>query len=625
MWRLSRMMEWAWLQKSRLDWNMKGDRNTRFFHVMATSRKNRNALNSIIVGDRVIEEPIAVKDEVWSHFRKQFSEELRHRPVIGGDFKNVRHSDSFHMLESEFSAEEVWEAIKHYFHERGSLANGLNSSFITLIPKKVNATNLNEYRPISLIGSAYKILTKVLASRLKKGNASYDSLLFCDAECSKVLNLKRILRCFEIASGLKINYHKSMVCGFGISASVLSEFASMLNCKSKSMPLKYLGLPLGACPHRKLSWKPVIEKIKLRLAGWKRRFLFYACRLTLIKGVLSSLPVYYLSLFKIPEGIAKEIEQLQASFLWSGSELKRKVHLVKWEEWRFANEETALWKKVICSKYKVEGGKWLPDPQAASRCSKIWGDILVVAIQRTNLLQFYVTNLQIKVGNGCRVCFWHDCWIGTVSLKELFPRLFRLSNDKDGSFRAYAVKRGNSDNWVFSFRRALFQWEQDELNTFNQSIRVNLLLNLNLHALDKAVWLATKPGQSFVSTLYKQTDLQHDFAWEESCNALSVNSTSGLILQHFRSYFASGIVADLVWICVGLVLLLYCASLLVLDCCFALVAADSAMLDVKLENNDYAAVKRMYYGLFAYCWMWNGLYLFNLSKQEEKVRVTTEF
>ena len=31
MWTLSRMIEWAWLQKSRLDWNLKGDRNTRFF------------------------------------------------------------------------------------------------------------------------------------------------------------------------------------------------------------------------------------------------------------------------------------------------------------------------------------------------------------------------------------------------------------------------------------------------------------------------------------------------------------------------------------------------------------------------------------------------------------------
>ena len=195
-----------------------------------------------------------------------------------------------------------------------------------------------------------------------------DSLLFCDAVWSEVLNLKRILRCFEIVSGLKINYHKSVICGFGISESVLHEFAGMLNCKVKSAPIKYLGLPLGASPHRKLIWKPVLDKIKLRLAGWKRRFLSFAGRLTLIKSVLSSLPVYYLSLFKIPEGIAKEIEKLQASFLWGGAELKRKVHLVSWDEvtkstkqgglgvrrirdmnvcllmkwwWRYANEEQA--------------------------------------------------------------------------------------------------------------------------------------------------------------------------------------------------------------------------------------------------------------------------------------------
>lgn len=37
-WSLSRKMEWEWLQNSRLDWGLKEDRNTRFFHVMATNR-----------------------------------------------------------------------------------------------------------------------------------------------------------------------------------------------------------------------------------------------------------------------------------------------------------------------------------------------------------------------------------------------------------------------------------------------------------------------------------------------------------------------------------------------------------------------------------------------------------
>ena len=45
---------------------------------------------------------------------------------------------------------------------------GLNASFIALIPKSDNPIGLRNYRPISLIGSVYKILSNVLASRMKK-------------------------------------------------------------------------------------------------------------------------------------------------------------------------------------------------------------------------------------------------------------------------------------------------------------------------------------------------------------------------------------------------------------------------------------------------------------------------
>lgn len=57
--------------------------------------------------------------------------------------------------------------IKH-FEKYGSISKGCNSSFITLLPKVNDPLSLNEYRPISLIGCVYKILAKVLASRLKR-------------------------------------------------------------------------------------------------------------------------------------------------------------------------------------------------------------------------------------------------------------------------------------------------------------------------------------------------------------------------------------------------------------------------------------------------------------------------
>lgn len=82
-----------------------------------------------------------------------------------------------------------------------------------------------------------------------------------------MLNIKRILRWFEILSGLKINYHKSVVCGVGISEALSKEFATLLNCTTQGFPLKYLGLPLGVSPSRNNIWKPVVDKLKARLSG----------------------------------------------------------------------------------------------------------------------------------------------------------------------------------------------------------------------------------------------------------------------------------------------------------------------------------------------------------------------
>ncbi|XP_071727284.1 uncharacterized protein [Rutidosis leptorrhynchoides] len=69
----------------------------------------------------------------------------------------------------------IWSVIKgdlmnalNDFWLKGELSHGCNASFITLIPMKVDPLSLNEYRPISLIGSFYKVLSKVLADRLKR-------------------------------------------------------------------------------------------------------------------------------------------------------------------------------------------------------------------------------------------------------------------------------------------------------------------------------------------------------------------------------------------------------------------------------------------------------------------------
>ena len=54
-----------------------------------------------------------------------------------------------------------------YFPRHSEFERSLNASFPTLIPKKCNAVNIKDFHPISLVGSVYKLLSKVLANRLR--------------------------------------------------------------------------------------------------------------------------------------------------------------------------------------------------------------------------------------------------------------------------------------------------------------------------------------------------------------------------------------------------------------------------------------------------------------------------
>ena len=64
----------------------------------------------------------------------------------------------------------LWDDVMRFlveFHRNERLTKGINSTFIALIPKVESLQRLNDFRPISLVGSMYKILAKVLANRLR--------------------------------------------------------------------------------------------------------------------------------------------------------------------------------------------------------------------------------------------------------------------------------------------------------------------------------------------------------------------------------------------------------------------------------------------------------------------------
>ncbi|GJR38727.1 putative RNA-directed DNA polymerase, eukaryota, reverse transcriptase zinc-binding domain protein [Tanacetum coccineum] len=102
-------------------------------------------------------------------------------------------------------------------------------------------------------------------------------------------NIIRVLHVFYLASGLKINIHKSNIYGIGVNKDEVLSMASNAGCIAGDIPFNYLGLPIGSNMKSIASWKTLVDRFHMRLSSWKANLLSIGGRLTLIKSVLGSL------------------------------------------------------------------------------------------------------------------------------------------------------------------------------------------------------------------------------------------------------------------------------------------------------------------------------------------------
>ncbi|GJY43978.1 RNA-directed DNA polymerase, eukaryota [Tanacetum coccineum] len=292
-----------------------------------------------------------------------------------------------------FIDQDIFMAVKDFFMN-GCFPRGCNSSFITLIPKIQDAKFVKDFRPISLIGSVYKIIAKILANLLclvlpylisefqsafvsnrqildspfilneliswckhtnfngmifkvdfekafdsvkwdyldetlkafgfgqkwclKQGdplshflfilimemlhlsfmrilnvglyngislNDSFtishlfyaDDVVFVgEWNDTNIYTLLNVLKCFYLASGLKINLHKSKLMGIGVNTSVVETAANLISCSILSSPFNYLGVKVGSNMSRISSWDDVVSKVSSRLSKWKLKSLSIA-------------------------------------------------------------------------------------------------------------------------------------------------------------------------------------------------------------------------------------------------------------------------------------------------------------------------------------------------------------
>ncbi|CAN4081666.1 unnamed protein product [Withania somnifera] len=88
--------------------------------------------------------------------------------------------------------------------------------------------------------------------------------------------------------------------------------------------------------------------------------------------------------------------------------LQNQSLIIKWL-WKFGTRNNMLWKEVICAKYGMEDN-WITNMVNIPYSCAFWRAIM-------NLCPMMKAQIMYKVGNGLKVSFWNDNWLGQSTLK----------------------------------------------------------------------------------------------------------------------------------------------------------------------------------------------------------------
>jgi hypothetical protein len=95
---------------------------------------------------------------------------------------------------------------------------------------------------------------------------------------------------------------------------VLADFAG----RRVTFPNQYLGLPLTLGRIKMVHLQYIQDRARGELAGWQGKLVNIAGRRELVRSVLSSLPIYLLTVIKVLKKFLKELDKVRKKFLWAG-------------------------------------------------------------------------------------------------------------------------------------------------------------------------------------------------------------------------------------------------------------------------------------------------------------------
>ncbi|GJV15041.1 RNA-directed DNA polymerase, eukaryota, reverse transcriptase zinc-binding domain protein [Tanacetum coccineum] len=363
-------------QKGKIKWAIEGDENSKYYHGILNKKRNQLSIRGVLVEGDWVENPNVVKNEFLNHFKNRFDleAEVSNKEIkkavwdcgvdkssgpdgfTFGFYKSVDSEDSRsktdivnevqsafvadrQILNGPFILNEVFQWCKlkkkhsfilkidfekAYDYVRWDYLDDVLRKF-GLGEKWCIYKGLKQGDPLSpflfiLVMESLHISFKrvmdagmfngiVLNSSMQLSHMFY-AVFMGQWSTKNIDTIIYVLKCFHRASGLIINLSKSKLLGVVVSEDRVVQAAN---------------------------------KMVTRLSKWKMKTLSIGGRLTLLKAVLGSMPIYHMSIFKVPMKVLHHMESIRGRFFSGVNSNSKKSIWVKWSN-------------VLCSKEKGDLG-----------------------------------------------------------------------------------------------------------------------------------------------------------------------------------------------------------------------------------------------------------------------------
>nr|GEW43997.1 RNA-directed DNA polymerase, eukaryota [Tanacetum cinerariifolium] len=258
---------------------------------------------------------------------------------------------------------------------------------------------------------------------------------------SNINTIVQALDCFYKASGLRINLHKSKLMGIAVDDELVSRAVIKMGCSTLKTPFVYLGIKVGGSMSRIKSWDVIVDKLRSRLSKWKMKTFSIGGRLNLLKSVLGSTSIYYISMYKVPSKVLKCLKDIRRNFFIGADPKENKMSWFKWSRVL----AYALWFRFIRALHGNIGGI---DMHSKVSYSFTWTSIVTDFNKLRNKDIVLFSFLNKRVGNGLETSFWDEVWLGDKNFKTRFSKIYALESD-----RKLTVASKMNHNVGFSLRR----------------------------------------------------------------------------------------------------------------------------------------------------------------------------